>query len=81
MMNSSYYAVSMSTSVSDYWYRLNVIVCIMNVGKFPSFVKTLTGTSVLSVSNTVISWNEFSTFANVSYCFGYSGITASTADK
>lgn len=81
MMNSSFYAVSMSTTVNDYWYRLNVIVCIMNVGKFPSMVKTITGTSVLSTSNTVISWTNFSSFANVSYCFGYSGFTASVADK
>lgn len=55
-MNSSYYAISMATSVNDYWYRLNVMACIINKDKFPNTVKLLTGTVVLSVSNTKQTW-------------------------
>ena len=80
-MNTTYYAIVISTTVNDYWYRLNAMVCIINLEKFPSSVKFLTDTVVLSVSNTVKSWTEFEAFANVSYCFGYSGIKANTSDS
>lgn len=81
MMNTSYYTISMSTTVNNYWYRLNVMACIINVGEFPTIVKWLMGNVVLSVSNTVQRWTEFEAFANVSYCFGYTGINANTTDS
>ncbi len=80
-MNSSYYAIVTSTSVNDYWYRLNIMASIINLDKFPSTVKFLSNTVVLSVSKTVTSWSEFEGFVNVSYCFGYSGLNANTSDS
>lgn len=73
MMNTSYFAVAMQTSDNDYWYRLNVIVCIMNLDKFPSTVNVTTGTVVVSTSNTTQLSDSSINFANISYCFGVIG--------
>jgi hypothetical protein len=78
--NTSSYSISISTSTSsgDWWNRTNVLVCIINMEKFPSTVKFLSGGIVLSPSNKIKSWTEFEKFANVSYCFGYTGINTNT---
>ena len=52
-MNVTHYQVYMGTTVSDYWYRINLQVCMINLGKFPASVKVLMGTDVLSVSNNI----------------------------
>lgn len=56
------------------------MMCIVNLERFPATVKMVTDTVVLSVSNTVKTWTEFESFANVSYCFGYSGIRVNVSD-
>jgi hypothetical protein len=80
--NTSSYSISISTSTSsgDWWNRTNVLACIINMEKFPSTVKFLSGSVVLSPSNKIKSWTEFEKFTNVSYCFGYAGINANTND-
>ena len=78
--NTSSYSISISTSTSsgDWWNRTNVLACIINMEKFPSTIRFLSGSVVLSPSNTIKSWTEFEKFTNVSYCFGYTGINTNT---
>jgi hypothetical protein len=74
--NTTYFAVQIQTATTTYWLRVNLQVCMINLGAFPSGINHYISSNTLSISTTTIVFPEIPEFNNVSYCFGYTGFNS-----